>query len=269
MSRQIVIYAASNLQQAHLLKNELQRYGIRALVTNETLSRGFGVECPSWGTLPRVIVDEKDATVARQIALSHDKEGAKGIENQLPEPQHFEHAPQAWPRCPECGAPRPTVCPICKTKGTDFPESDPDYAWGFGLEEVEDSQATSGAGCSCGTGGGSCAKPSSDDQSPEASRPSVPHMTGEEEVTHKESDHEDADHDEDHDRPFVLRCTMCDEPFLPEFPNRCSWCGEMFEDGYEVESIHELPTQDSPARIFFTLLGLMLIGGLVIWIFVW
>ena len=251
MSRQIVIYAARDLQQAHLLKNELQRYGIRAMVTNEALSRGFGVECPSWGTLPRVIVDEKDAVVARQIALSHDKEGAQTIESQLPEPSHFEERPQAWPHCPECGAPRPTRCPICKTTGTDFPESDPDYAWGFGLEEVDDGQQASSPACSCGSGG--C---SGSHQGQEGAATSIPPM---------DETHEGSPDEEDHERPFVLRCTMCDEPFSPEFPNRCNWCGAEFEDGYEVDPFHEHPLEESPVRISLAVFGLAVVGILVLW----
>lgn len=251
MTQQIVIYAARDLQQAHMLKNELQRYGIRAWVTNETLSRGFGVECPSWGTLPRVIVEEKNAVVARQIALSHDKTGAHEVESQLPDPAHFKHDPEAWPRCPKCGAPRPTKCPICKTTGTDFPETDPEFAWGFGLEEVHDA-TESGAGCtSCGPGGG-CASPASGGDLPDEDA--------------SPSDEGDA---EDQERPFVLRCTICDEPFSPEFPNQCTWCGEEFDDGYDVDLMHELPPQDSPIRIIFTIIGLMLVGLLLIWILVY
>lgn len=258
MSQQIVIYVARDLQQAHMLKNELQRYGIKAWVTNESLVRGFGVECPSWGTLPRVIVKPKDAVAARQIALSHDKEGAQRVDCQLPDPTHFEHDPQAWPRCPRCGAPRPTRCPICKTSGTDFPESDPDFAWGFGLEEVADEPAAAHQGCSCGTK----RECSGQKNSP------LSHVTDEDDETSPKdapSDGEPKTDDEDHQRPFVLRCNLCDEPFLPEFPNRCNWCGENFEDGYEVDPFHDLPLQESPGRIFFTIFALMLIGVLVLW----
>ncbi|MGD9127382.1 MAG: hypothetical protein PVH19_08385 [Planctomycetia bacterium] len=251
MTRQIVIYAAADLQQAHLLKNELERHDIRAWVTNETLSRGFSVECPTWGTLPRVIVEEKDAAAARQIALAHDRDGAQQIENQLPDPAHFEHDPQVWPRCPECGAPRPTRCPICKTTGTDFPETDPDFAWGMGLEEVaHESSPEAQASCSggsCGPGGCSAPRPGEVPLPEEAGSPV------------------DEGEEEDHERPFILRCNMCDEPFSPEFPNLCPWCDYEFEDGYDVDPSHHLPERDSSARIFLLLFGLLAISLLVLW----
>ena len=37
----------------------------------------------------------------------------------------------------------------------------------------------------------------------------------------------------------MLVCTTCDEPFVPEYPRRCEWCGHQFEDGYDVD---EQPT---------------------------
>ena len=37
------------------------------------------------------------------------------------------------------------------------------------------------------------------------------------------------------ERTFVLMCSTCDEPFVPEFPRRCEWCGHEFADGYDVE----------------------------------
>ena len=255
MSQQIVIYAAANLPQAHLLKNELQRYGIRAWVTNEVLSRGFSVECPGWATLPRVTVEEKDAIAARQIALSHDKNGAQKVECQLPDPSHFEHNPQEWPRCPECGAPRPTHCPVCKTSGTDFPETDPDFAWGFGLEEVHDEQENddapkeAGSSCSCSKHGG-CSG---------AATGGAP-LSEEPESTQDEGD------EEDQPRPFILRCTMCDEPFSPEFTKHCVWCEHEFEDGYEVEPAQRLPIRNSSDRILLTVVVLLMIGGLVFWV---
>ena len=40
----------------------------------------------------------------------------------------------------------------------------------------------------------------------------------------------------DADPSGVLRrmCSTCDEPFVPEYPRRCEWCGHEFADGYDV-----------------------------------
>lgn len=43
---------------------------------------------------------------------------------------------------------------------------------------------------------------------------------------------ETADAAGDHPRLLVI-CPTCDEPFAPEFPARCEWCGHRFADGYE------------------------------------
>ena len=58
-----VIYVAGSLQQAHMLKNLLAEQGIEAVVTNETLEKGSGVDYVGWSTLARVVVDEADASV--------------------------------------------------------------------------------------------------------------------------------------------------------------------------------------------------------------
>ena len=37
------------------------------------------------------------------------------------------------------------------------------------------------------------------------------------------------------DEKIILRCTSCDEPFVPQFADRCPWCDHPFEDGFELE----------------------------------
>ena len=62
------IYRAKNLQEAYLLRNALEEQGIRAMVTNEVLQGGSGVDIVGWPTLPRVVVAEEDSARAREIA---------------------------------------------------------------------------------------------------------------------------------------------------------------------------------------------------------
>jgi hypothetical protein len=67
-----VVYVAANAQQAHLLAGALEDEGIAACVSNETLQGLFGSIPAGFPTDPRVLVDEKNAFRARQIALEFD-----------------------------------------------------------------------------------------------------------------------------------------------------------------------------------------------------
>lgn len=71
--RHIVVYAAANLAEAYHLKNILAEDGIAAEVTNSLLEGGSGVDIVGWPTLPRLLVRERDAARARQIALNYDR----------------------------------------------------------------------------------------------------------------------------------------------------------------------------------------------------
>jgi hypothetical protein len=120
-----------------------------------------------------------------------------------------------WPRCPWCNAKRVVRCPICKTAGTDFPEADPVY---MGTPHGE--EPTEPISCGCGSGGCSSSKDTVDDR---PAPPASPVTT----------------HTDDEPAALMLVCTTCDEPFVPEYPRRCEWCGHEFEDGYDVD---EQPT---------------------------
>jgi hypothetical protein len=135
-----IVYAARNMQEAHLLKNVLEEEGIRAIVTNPSLEGGSGVDIVGWPTLARVVVNEENAAAARQIAVDFERsirsraesgENVAETEGRAGEPNgrgdaavRVETLPESWPRCPQCGAPRITKCPACGTSGTGFPPAD-------------------------------------------------------------------------------------------------------------------------------------------------
>ena len=72
--KQIVVYRARSVQDAHMLKNVLEEAGIRALVTNEVLADGAGTDILGWPSLAQVVVDESDAQAARGIAADFDRQ---------------------------------------------------------------------------------------------------------------------------------------------------------------------------------------------------
>lgn len=155
------------------------------------------------------------------------------------------HVIDAWPRCPECGAPRVTCCPVCQTAGHDFPQVDPEFAVAPDAEAVEEPMS-----CGCGSGCGGCGadRPGSD----------ASHVG------------DVADNLTDDavglNAPTMLTCTTCDEPFVPQYLKCCEWCGHVFPDGFEFELPTD-PAEPLNARIlfvFFTLAGgaLALLGWL-------
>ena len=246
MEDQTVVYVAGTVQQAYLLKNLLADQGIQSVVLNETLERGSGVDYVGWSTLARVAVKQCDAVAAREIALKHDQQGVEMAEARDNVPKEYDDdvtddpspVPTDWPRCPECGKPRVTCCPICKTTGTDFPEADDQYVWGFGLNEVADDHENKASCGSCGSCDGHGSAMPQDE----------PEIEAEEKI--------------DHHR-FVLMCPMCSEPFLPEYPRRCAWCDHEFEDGFEPEEI--IPTlPESNTRVAAIVVGLMLLTAVTV-----
>ena len=128
---QTTIYTAGSVMQAHLLKNALADAGITAVVTNELLEKGSGVDVMGWATSARVVVDRKDAERARRMALDFDRAAGRPTEDVDTE-RSEEHggddiSSEAWPQCPECDTLRPATCPYCKTTGTDFRPADLDF----------------------------------------------------------------------------------------------------------------------------------------------
>ncbi|MBN1909722.1 MAG: DUF2007 domain-containing protein [Pirellulales bacterium] len=251
----VVIYVASSPQQAHLLRATLEQQGINAVVTNDVLEGGSGVDIVGWATQARVLVDQRDAVLARQIAMEHDRRGALlAQEHEWPETVPDQVTPSHWPCCPVCGKRRITTCTICKTTGADFLEADSQYTWGMGLPEVPGEAASPGASCGCGGGGcgGSTnehhAKPA-DESCPSLGVP--------------ETQPAEADLPDDEPVALVLMCPTCDEPFVPEFARECDGCGHQFPDGCPIELPEQPVAEQNNPRVTAVLVAfVLLLGGL-------
>jgi len=237
--RQTVVYAARTSQDAHLLRNLLADLQIQAVVVNDVLERGSGVDVVGWPTLARVVVAEEDAARAREIALEFDRQmgpAAAGPTEEGPPPEEVAAAPQPWPTCPECGARRSTRCPICGTAGSDFQPADMGFVW---IPELADA-ATEAPSCNCGPGG--CTPPGEQTE-----------VSGADEV-------------ESESPARLLMCPTCDEPFTPQYPRLCEWCGHDFGHGYEVELPQE-PVEQINSRVIATIVGLLvLMAAMVVYL---
>jgi hypothetical protein len=218
VSDQAVVYAASTSQEAHLLKNLLEEAGIQAIVTNDLLQGGSGIDVLGWPTLARVVVSAEDAPAALRIASEFDKRAESPLESPAwegPSPP----GPDAWPTCPECGRRRLTRCPACGTSGTDFLSGDANLSGASGLA------ATAGQGPCCGPAGCTSTGP-------------VP---------------------EGEAQSLVL-CPTCDEPFAPQYPRRCEWCGHEFADGYEADSSPPPAETQLNARVLVAIMAITVLA---------
>jgi hypothetical protein len=117
----IAVYRARTAIEANLLKDRLGEQGIRAIVTNDMLEGGRGVDLVGWPTDARILVAAADAERARQAVAEFEAEQARLAEQPLEE---SGASPWAWPICPECDSQRTTTCPGCGRSGTDFAPGD-------------------------------------------------------------------------------------------------------------------------------------------------
>ena len=62
-------------------------------------------------------------------------------------------------------------------------------------------------------------------------------------------------------------CPSCDEPFVPEFPRRCEWCGHEFSDGYDLED--HLEREAIPVQAMIVILGLVILVLVACAYFAW
>jgi len=118
--KQQVIYTAANSQQAHLLCNILEDCGIDATVTNEALQGASGELAVGWSTDPRVMVSERDAEKARQVALDFEQRLADSDDETDSYDNPSDNQWADWPTCPRCSLRRQVVCKVCETAGTNF-----------------------------------------------------------------------------------------------------------------------------------------------------
>ena len=54
----------------------------------------------------------------------------------------------------------------------------------------------------------------------------------------------------------MLICPTCDEPFEPQYPRRCEWCGHEFHDGYDA-ALRDDPAEEIGSRTILVILGLL------------
>jgi hypothetical protein len=244
--QQTVIYHARTPQEAHLLRNLLAEEQIEAVVLGAALEDGLGGDALGWAALAQVAVAQDDAQRARQIALEFDKKAASGSDRRLaasgpeqegPLPEAPAMVSQSWPRCPECGAPRSTRCPICGTAGSNFQPADAGFTW---MAELADAARDAPSG-SCGPGG--C--------TPAAEQAEVP------EAEESEAEQSEGEQSEAEAPAKLLMCPTCDEPFAPEYPRLCEWCGHEFPDGFEVP-LPEGPVEQVNRRMIAVIVGLLL-----------
>lgn len=119
----VVVYTAGNLPQAFFLKNLLAEYGVTAQVLNEA-THTLAESPANYRALPQVAVRREDAEFAREVAEEFDgqlRRGAAAVAAAKPTSSAPPHRWQEWAACPQCGELRPTLCPSCDTRGTDFP----------------------------------------------------------------------------------------------------------------------------------------------------
>ena len=243
----VVVYAARTATDAHQLRNLLVEAGIRATVTNSVLAGGAGVDVVGWATLARVAVAAEDADAARRAAREFVRRAAATLRDSGGDPVDEEPPSglipppderRMWPVCPGCGTRRATRCPICGTDGADFTQADPEFLGtpGVGDDATPMSCGCGSAGCSPGqSGAGESAPGCGTDCGPEKGGGDVSEAPPEPPT-------------------WMLICSTCSEPFVPEHARRCARCGHEFDQGYEV---HAEPREEISARAVAVILGLV------------
>jgi len=247
----VAIYAARSAPEAHLLQNLLAEEGIEAIVTNEALEGGAGVDILGWPTLARVVVHEHTAARAREIALDFEGRGKEPAQEPGPgETRTASAAPDAWPTCPKCGARRIAVCPVCGVSGSQFrlADSSPDEGDSGAGRQAPAADAAAGlqsllpeagsAPPSCGPGG--C---------------TVPDRGANQETVAPAGRGVSSSPVPTSPPPMVL-CPTCDEPFVPEYLERCEWCGHRFPDGAAPPAVVE-PDVDLNQRVILVIFAVV------------
>lgn len=143
----VVIYRARNAIEAEELVKRLADLGIKALVANDLLESGRGVDAIGWTTDAQVLVAAADAEQARQVALEfeHQQQEPQGCGGNCSCGRQAEPVSVGrdwvWPICPECDSQRTANCPGCGRSGTDFAPGDrPPHASPQGEPADDDAQ---------------------------------------------------------------------------------------------------------------------------------
>ena len=122
-----IIYVAGRIEEAVIVKQMLAERGIDSVIENQSLQGAVGELPAGEATNPRVRVPAEEAEKSREVvkAFEHQQKLARERTVYI-DADYDENWPQ-WPTCPECHRRRQTVCPICKTAGTNLPMADPNH----------------------------------------------------------------------------------------------------------------------------------------------
>jgi hypothetical protein len=107
----VEIYRPKNLMQAHAIRIALEDAGIRVHIEGELLQSAVGELPLGWDTLPRIVVEESQVELARQIVERLDVQMA----NNLPEIE-----PDGVSRCLACGSEMSETETQCASCGWTF-----------------------------------------------------------------------------------------------------------------------------------------------------
>jgi len=212
----VVVYAAADVQEAHLLKGLLAERDIEAVVLNESLQGVSGGVPMGHPVSPRVAVVKDDEPKARELVTAFQRQreiGPPQVDDIFP----HDETDEDWPECPSCGKRRQTICLTCGVAGTDFPRAD------YQVSDWTPEKTEASGSCGCGSGG-SCSTGTVTDDESDAAQDSPPPL---------------------------LKCETCDDIFEPRYYRNCPWCGHDFGEGIAASS----PAAEEPlnARTKFVL----------------
>ncbi len=226
-----VICRLNNLDAAYRYRDTLAQVGIPATLASRATLDGPGGEAGTEESMPvELSVPEEYAERAREIVVELQQWLDDESDPAADDGALAEQLEGAWPRCPDCGERRTTKCPICQTAGTSFAPADATESLGEPADAEPDRN-----GPSCGCGAGDCDARQDEAPCPPLLPPS----------------------------PSLLICPTCDEPFSPEYLERCEWCGHVFEQGVPVAE--EEPEEINAVTIAFVLGLTLLLFGLGSW----
>ncbi len=211
------VYSTESLRDAHTLRDLLAAEGVSAVVFRDPFERGAtgGTGCVT------IQVGAADEAAARRVVGRFEQRRLRAAEGDVID---------AWPRCPQCEAPRMTCCPVCQTAGHNFPAADHELC-------LSAEPGDAGEPLACGCGGCAAAAPG--------------------EIGPESGGRSDALQDAASQPAALplLTCTTCDEPFVPHYLKRCEWCGHAFPDGIEFE-LPDDPVEPLNARVVFVFFAL-------------
>ena len=122
-----VIYSAGRIEEAVIVKQMLEDRGIEAIVENQALQGALGELPPGEATNPRVRVAAENVEKSREVVKAFEHQQHLARERTMDVDIEYDENWDEWPTCPDCQRRRQTVCPVCKTAGTNLPMADPNH----------------------------------------------------------------------------------------------------------------------------------------------